>query len=184
MNQKWTLCRNAFSRCKKQQDAALAFVSKCKTSTTVVEEQYKQLVVVSNSIDRVLDKIDSVLKASQEAANQLNRATLLIVTCPIFTNDIATFTTLVQVIQGTRQGRSLADLLALVDRIIYVTIYPACDTNEIASLTSAKDVVAEVQAAVAAQIQQIQSILSHLQETTIVPSDIDIAQAKFEYLQR
>ena len=52
MSQKWSVCRDAFSRCKKQQDAALAFVSKCKTSTTLVEEQYKQLIVVSNSIDR------------------------------------------------------------------------------------------------------------------------------------
>ena len=183
MTQKWSVCRNAFSRCKKQQDAALAFVSKCKTSTTVVEEQYKQLVVVSNSIDRVFDKIDSVLKASQAAANQLNRATLLIVTCPVFTDNVATFTTLVQVIQGTRQGRSLADLLALVDQIIYVTIYPACDTKEMASLTSAQEVVAEVQTAVATQIQQIQSILSHIQETTAVPSDLGITQAKLHNVQ-
>ena len=57
MNEKWNTCRNAFSRCKKQQDAALAYVSKCKTSTEGVKEQYKELVVVSNSIDRVLDQI-------------------------------------------------------------------------------------------------------------------------------
>ena len=184
MNQKWTVCRNAFSRCKKQQDAALAFVSKCKTSTTAVEKQYKELVIISNSIDRVFDKIESVLKASQEAANQLNRATLIIVTCPVFTGRVDTFTTLVQVLQGTRQGRSLANLLDLVDQIIYVTIYPACNTNEMASLTSAKELVVKVQAAVASQIHQIKSILSHLQDTTIVPSFVGTEQVKLNNLQR
>ena len=128
----------------------------------------------------MFDKIDRVLKASQEAVAQLNnRATLIIVTCPMFTNDVTAFTSLVQVIQGTRQGRSLADLLALVDRIIYVTIYPACNTNEMASLTSAKEVVEEVKVAVAAQIQQITSILTHLQETTVAPAiDVVTEQVK------
>ena len=128
----------------------------------------------------MFDKIDRVLKASQEAVAQLNnRATLIIVTCPVFTNDVTAFTSLVQVIQGTRQGRSLADLLALVDRIIYVTIYPACNTNEMASLTSAKEVVEEVKVAVAAQIQQITSILTHLQETTVAPAiDVVTEQVK------
>ena len=125
-----------------------------------------------------------MLKASQEAANQLNRATLLIVTCPIFTNDVTAFTTLVQVIQGTRKGRSPAELLALVDRIIYVTIYPACDASEMTSLTSAQAVVAVVQAAVAQQIQQIQQILSHVQEATIVPGDVGITQAKLHNLYK
>ena len=140
---------------------------------------YPVIKAFSPLFDRVFDKIERVLKASQEAAAQLNnRATLVIVTCPVFTDDVIAFTTLVQVIQGTRQGRSLADLLALVDRIIYVTIYPACNINEMASLTSAKEVVEAVQAAVTAQIQQIQSILSHLQETTIAPSDLVTEQVK------
>ena len=184
MNQKWTVCKKAVSRCKKQQDAALAFVSKCKTSTTVVEEQYKQLFIISHSIDRVFDKIKSVLKASQQANNQMNRATLNIVTCHVFTKDVIALTTLVQVIQGTRKGRSPADLLALIDRIIYVTIYPACNTNEMASLTSAKELVVKVQAAVASKIHQIKSILSHLQDTTIVPSVVGTEQAKLNNLQR
>ena len=182
MNQKWGVCRSAFSRCKKQQDAALAFVSKCKTSTTGFKEQYKQLVVVSNSIDSVMDKIDSVLQASQAAAEQLNRGSLLIVTCPVFTSDVTVFINLVQVIQGSRLGRSVTDLLALVDRIIYVTIYPACDASEMTSLTSAQEVVAVVQATVAQQIQQIQQILSHVEEETVVPEDVGITQAKLHNL--
>ena len=132
----------------------------------------------------MFDKIERVLEASQKAAAQLNnRATLIVVTCPVFTDDVIAFTTLLQVIQGTRQGRSLANLLALLDRIIYVTIYPACNINEMASLTSAKDVVEAGKEAVAAQIQQIQSILSHLQETTIAPSDLVTEQVKLQNTQ-
>ena len=131
----------------------------------------------------MLDKIDSVLKASQEAAAQLNnRATIVIVTCTEFTNNVTIFTTLVQVIQGTRQGRSIADLLVLVDRIIYVTIYPSCDVNEIASLASAKEVAVAVQAVVVQQIQQIQSILSHLVDSTVVPSDVGLEEARLRKL--
>ena len=179
MSRRWSECKTAFSRCKKQQDAALAFVSKCKTSTAGVKEQYKQLTVVSSSIDRVLDKIDNVLEASQEAVMQVGRAALLIVSCPVFTEDVNSFTTLVQVIQGTRQGRSLDDLLVLVDRIIYVTIYPACDANDMAELTSAKVVAVVIQTAVVEQIQQIQTIMGHLQDETIVPSDVGIEQVPF-----
>ena len=138
----------------------------------------------------MLDKIDSVLKASQEAAdaalnnNRAPRATIVIVTCTEFTNNVTIFRTLVQVIQGTRQGRSIADLLILVDRIIYVTIYPSCNINEMTSLASAKEVAVAVQAVVAQQIQQIQSILSHLVDSTIVPSDVGLEPVRLNKLYK
>ena len=57
MSRRWLACKTAFSRCKKLQDQATAFVSKCKTSTTGLKEQYKQLVV-DEEISR-LDKAEA-----------------------------------------------------------------------------------------------------------------------------
>ena len=178
MSRRWLACKTAFSRCKKLQDQATAFVSKCKTSTTGLKEQYKQLVVVSASIDKVVGKINDVLEQSVAASKVEGRASILIATCPVFTGHVNAFTALVQVIQGTRQGRSLSDLLDLVDQIIYVTIYPACSVDEISDLNSVKEVVSVIQAAVAQQIQQIQSIISHVQEDTLAPEDVGISQVK------
>merc|ERR1712130_132203 len=45
-----------------------------------------------------------------------------------------------------------------------------------ASLSSAQEVGAVVQATVSQQIQQIQQILSHVEEATVVPEDVGITQ--------
>jgi len=133
-------------------------------------------VFLYSIIDKVVGKINDVLEQSVAASKVEGRASILIATCPVFTGHVNAFTTLVQVIQGTRQGRSLSDLLDLVDQIIYVTIYPACSVDEISDLNSVKEVVSVIQAAVAQQIQQIQSIISHVQEDTLAPEDVGISQ--------
>ena len=159
------MCKSSFRRCKMYQDQAMSYVSKCKTSLTGVKEQYKQLLVISDSVDKVLDKIASVIEGSLSAVPfpAPGRSTLIIVTCVAFTNDITIFTAMVQVIQGTRLGRSLSEILDLVAIILSSTIFPPCDEGGITSLTVAQATAVSIQTVVSAQVAQVQAIIGHAQ---------------------
>ena len=138
----------------------MSYVSKCKTSLTGVKEQYKQLLVISDSVDKVLDKIASVIEGSLSAVPfpAPGRST-----CVAFTNDITIFTAMVQVIQGTRLGRSLSEILDLVAIILSSTIFPPCDAGGITSLTVAQAAAVSIQTVVSAQVAQVQAIIGHAQ---------------------
>ena len=168
-----------FGKCKQEQDKAIPFVARCRTSVTNLVKQYEILIELDDALQKLETKIKSVFQDSEEAAKQPDqRLTIILVTCTAFITNVNSILALTENLQSSRSNRAVSTLVESVTFIQQVTVWPVCATTEITVLTSIVTVIVEQRTEIETQMIRInQMVLPQIEMTLsadVIPN-VDIA---------
>ena len=122
---KWKVCREVFQLCKKEEDKAVAYVARCKTSVNDLEDQFKILVELRTALQQTVDKIDSVISDSR-ILKLKQASTRGMLFCEGFLDIVRSIINVVQVFVWKGPGQGTEDVRVLVVKVIIAVIAPVC----------------------------------------------------------
>ena len=167
-----------FGKCKQEQDKAIPFVAKCRTSVMDLVKQFKKLIELDDALEKLQNKIENVTDDSTAASAKNQRLTVILVSCSSFISSVNSIVTLTTSLQSSRSNRDVSTLVESVTYIQTITVWPVCTTSETSSLTTVLTVIIEQRTIIQTQMARINQLVSPQISMTLsadVIPNVDVA---------